>query len=84
MEKATELQQLINATETLINSNKQLTKVNTEAFELIRTQLKKEADLLEECGKLYKLLHSKNNKTWEENDSIEILYRLITRTENPE
>lgn len=80
MRKTIELQQLIKATEKLIDSNKQLTQANAEAFELIRNKLKKEEDLLAHCGKIYKFLQSKINKTWEEEENIRLLYNLITHT----
>ena len=75
-----QLRQLINATETLIDSNKQLTKINADAFELIKENQQKEKELLTHCGKVYTYLQSKITKTWEEKESIDILFNLITHT----
>jgi len=80
MQKTTELQQPIKSNETLIENNIQLTKINSDAFELINESIKKQKELLTHCGKIYKFLQSKTNKTWEEKESIDVLYDLITHT----
>ena len=80
MKNITELQQLINTTEKLVESNQQLVKINADAFELIKENQKKEKDLLAHCGKMYRYLQSKIDQTWEEKESMGILYRLITHS----
>jgi len=42
---------------------------------------KRYMELIQHCGKIYEYLNRKNNKTWEEKESLEILLSLITYTE---
>ena len=84
MKKTSQLQQLLNATETLIESNKSLIKINATAFNMIKENQQKEKKLLAHCGKIYNYLQSKITKTWEEEESMQLLYQLITHAKNNE
>jgi len=42
---------------------------------------KRYMELIQHCGKIYEYLNSKNDKTWEEKESLNILLSLITYTE---
>lgn len=78
MEKSTELQQLINASEILVETNSHLVRINEEALQLTNKNIRQQEKLLAHCGKIYQLLQPKINKTWEEDEVIKILYHLIT------
>lgn len=43
---------------------------------------KKYLELIHHCGKIYQYLNVKSEKTQEENESLEILYKLITNVSN--
>ena len=43
---------------------------------------KRYMELIQHCGKIYEYLNRKNDKTWEEKESLVLLFKLITGSEN--
>ena len=81
MDKTPPLNQLIDTTETLIDCNRQLNKINKENFKLIKQLHVRQKKMLVCFSKLYKFINSKNEKTWEEHNHINELFDLITHSE---
>ena len=82
MDKTSPLNKLIDTTETLINCNSELNKINKENIRFIKQIHERQEKILICFGKLYKFLNSKNEKTWEEQNHIEEIFDLITHAEN--
>ena len=81
MDNTDQLEQLIFTNSKLTQISERLVKANEQAMELIKSSLQKQEELLAHCGKVYNYLDSKGNKTWEEQESMDILYQLITQTQ---
>jgi hypothetical protein len=81
MEKILEIQQLLKNNEQLIESNQQLVKTNNAYLSLIEKLNKREEKILKCFGKMYRIINSKNEKTWEEHNHLNELYELITHAE---
>ena len=72
METKTDLQQLINATETLINSNNRLTEINTKAFEFIKEQLIDDKETIDYLQQEFQALSDKKERSIQE--EVQFLY----------
>ena len=75
MQHISEIQQLINATETLINCNNRLTEINAKAFEFIKEQIIEEKETRNYLQKEYKALSDKHERSIQE----EVQYLKLKR-----
>jgi predicted component of type VI protein secretion system len=66
MQHISEIQQLINATETLINCNNRLTEINAKAFEFIKEQIIEEKETRNYLQEEYKALSDKHERSIQE------------------
>jgi hypothetical protein len=81
MKNTDPLTQILEANNTLIDTNKKLSQTNKHRFERIK-ELNKNQKKMSVCfNKLYKFINSKNNKTWEETELTNELFEIITLNE---
>ena len=78
---STDFEKLLQTNELLIEMNEKLVTANLKATELAKICLDNNHQLFAICSKIYKYLDSKINKTWEEQESLDILHNLIFHTE---
>ena len=81
MDKTPPLKQLIDSTETLIDTNQRLSQINKDNFGFIKELHERQEKMLTCFRKLYKFINSKNEKTWEEHNYVNELFDLITHSE---
>lgn len=75
-----EIEKLTTTNKLLVETNERLIQANMQALNLSKSYLESNKQLLAQCGKIYKYLDSKNEKPWEEKESLDILYSLITHS----
>ena len=68
------LNQSIDTVQTLSETNSQLISMLESGI----GSTKKYIELIHHCGKIYQYLNKKSDKTWEETESLKLLYNLIT------
>jgi len=74
----TSLIQSIATIQTLSETNSLLTRMVEDGVgEAIDTN-KRYMEIINHCSKIYEYLNRKSNKTWEEKESLELLFKLIT------
>ena len=81
MNKETTESKAIDIIKNLSESNAQLIRMTDDGIGEALYATKRYMELIQHCGKIYEYLNRKNNKTWEEKESLEILLSLITYTE---
>ena len=72
------LNQSIDTVQTLSETNSLLTNMVENGIGEALHSTKKYMELIHHCGKIYEYLNKKNDKTWEEKESLKLLYNLIT------
>lgn len=72
METTIDLQQLINTTETLIDSNNRLTEINAKAFEFIKEQIVEDKETTDYFKQEYQALNDKKERSIQE--EVQFLY----------
>ena len=75
------LNQSIDTVQTLSETNSLLTNMVENGIGEALDSAKKYMELIHHCGKIHEYLNKKNDKTWEEKESLELLYKLITGRE---
>jgi len=78
------LNQSIDTVQTLSETNSLLINMVENGIGEVLDSTKKYMELINHCGKIYEYLNKKNDKTWEETESLKILYRLITGSDQLE
>jgi len=78
------LNQSIDTVQTLSETNSLLTNMVDNGIGEALDSTKRYMELINHCGKIYEYLNMKNNKTWEEKESLELLFKLITGKEHAE
>ena len=81
MIKETTESKAIDIIKNLSESNARLVRMTDDGIGEALYATKRYMELIQHCGKIYEYLNRKNNKTWEEKESLEILLSLITYTE---
>ena len=84
MIKETTEDKAIDIIKNLSESNAQLVRMTDDGIGEAIDSTKKYMELLHHCGQIYEYLNRKNNKTWEEKESLALLYKLITGKEHTE
>ncbi len=74
------LKQSIDTIQKLSESNARLTHMTEDTFNTAFAAIDKCEKLMEHCAKIYNYLNMKKNKTWEEKESLDILFDLITHS----
>ena len=69
---------------TLTQSNAQLIRMTDDGIGEALFSTKKYMELIQHCAKIYEYLNMKNDKTWEEKESLALLLKLITGKEEGE
>ncbi len=62
----------------LSESNAQLVRMTDDGIGEALNSTKRYMELIQHCGKIYQYLNAKNDKTWEEKESLKLLLSLIT------
>ena len=73
------LKQSIDTIQKLSESNARLTYMTEDTFNTAFASIEKCEQLMKHCAKIYNYLNMKHSKTWEEKESLDILFDLITR-----
>lgn len=76
-----QLHNLLESYDKLIENNTRLTVTANQAMEQAIKSINDQKRLLTQCGTIYDLLESKENKTKKEHECIKMLYGLITHAE---
>jgi len=78
MNKESTHNQFIDIIHALTESNAQLIRMTDDGIGEAIDSTKKYMELIHHCGKIYEYLNMKKDKTWEEKESLELLFKLIT------
>ena len=78
MTKETTEDKTINIIKNLSESNAQLVRMTDDGIGEALYSSKRYMELIQHCGKIYEYLNRKNDKTWEEKESLALLFQLIT------
>ena len=65
----------------LTQSNAQLIRMIDDGIGEALYSTKRYMELIQHCAKIYEYLNMKNDKTWEEKESLALLLKLITGSE---
>ena len=76
--------QSIDIIHTLTESNAQLIRMTDDGIGEALYSTKRYMELIQHCGQIYEYLNMKKDKTWEEKESLELLFKLITGKEHAE
>ena len=84
MTKETTEDKTINIIRNLSESNAQLVRMTDDGIGETLYSTKRYIELIQHCSQIYEYLNRKNDKTWEEKESLALLYKLITGKEHEE
>ena len=82
MTKETTESKAIDIIKNLSESNAQLVRMTDDGIGEALYATKRYMELIQHCGKIYEYLNRKSDKTWEEKESLVLLFKLITDSES--